>query len=216
MKLLTFIGSPNGRKVEAVINHLGIAVEIEHLDFFGGALRTPEYLAINPNGMVPTLVDGDFVLWESNAIMQYLADEAGDDALFPRDPRQRADVARWQCWELAHFNRAFGTIAFEAVAKPKYGLGPTNQALVDMAQTDLARFAPVLERHLASRAVLVGTGLTIADYSMIKLEAYQEALPFDWAPFPGINAYFARLRKIDHWVKTAASPAAVGRKPQAA
>ena len=73
----------DSRKVEAVIDHLGLDVEIVHHDFAGGGLRQSEYLAVNPNGMVPTLVDGSFILWESNAIMQYLADKAGGDPLFP-------------------------------------------------------------------------------------------------------------------------------------
>ncbi len=88
------IGSPNSRNVEAVINHTGLPVERKYLGFFDGDLKTPEYLALNPNGKVPSLTDGDFVLWESNAIMQYLADKAGDAALFPKDLRQRADVVR--------------------------------------------------------------------------------------------------------------------------
>jgi glutathione S-transferase len=217
MKLHTFVGSPNGRKVEAVIKHLGLTVEIEHHDFLGGGLRAPDYVALNPNAKVPTLVDGDFTLWESTAITQYLADKAGSDALFPRDPRRRADVVRWQCWELAHFNRAYGTLAFEAVAKPRLGLGPANDGLVDVARSDLARFAPVLEGHLADRRYLVGEGITIADYAMICLESYQLAVPFDWAPFPRLNAYLDRMRRVDAWVLTApASPAAIGRKPRAA
>src|SRR5688572_23984154 len=91
MKLYTVVGSPNCRKVEAVINHLSLTLEREYLDFFTGDLRQPAYLALNPNGMVPTLIDGDMKLSESTAIMQYLADKAtaagGSDALFPRDPR---------------------------------------------------------------------------------------------------------------------------------
>ena len=75
MELHTVGGSPNSRKVEAVIDHLALEVAIVRHDFAG--LRRPEYLALNPNGMVPTLVDGAFVLWEANAIMQYLADKAG-------------------------------------------------------------------------------------------------------------------------------------------
>ncbi|HEY6256572.1 MAG TPA: glutathione S-transferase family protein [Xanthobacteraceae bacterium] len=217
MKLHTFVGSPNGRKVEALINHLGLTVEIEHHDVFDGGLRTPDYLVLNPNAKVPTLVDGAFVLWESAAIMQYLADKAGDDALFPRDPQMRADVVRWQCWELAHFNRALGTLALETVVKPRYGLGTTNDALVETAKADLARFAPVLERHLADRRYLVGDGITIADYAMIALEPYKAAVPFDWTPYPNLNAYVERMRKTDAWARTApVSASAVGRKPKAA
>ena len=166
MELHTFVGSPNSRKAEAVIDHLGLDVRVVHHDFAGGGLRRPEYLALNPSGMVPTLVDGAFILWESNAIMQYLADKAGDDALLPRDPQKRADVLRWQCWELAHFNRAFGTLAFETVAKPALNFGPADASLVAAAQAGLERFAPVLERHLAGREQMVGDGVTIADYSM--------------------------------------------------
>lgn len=203
MKLHTFIGSPNGRKVEAVISHLGLPVQIEHHDVFNGALRRAEYLAINPNGMIPTLVDGAFILWESNSIMQYLADKTGSDELFPRDAQQRADVVRWQCWELAHFNKAFGTLAFETVARPRHNLGAPNEALVDLARSDLARFAPVLEQHLAGREYLVGKGITIADYSMLPFESYRGLVPFDWSPYRSINAYFDRMRTVEHWVRTA-------------
>jgi glutathione S-transferase len=218
MKLYTVVGSPNSRKVEAVINHLGLALEREYLDFFAGDLRQPSYLALNPNGMVPTLVDGELTLWETTAIMQYLADKAsaagGADALFPRDLKRRADVVRWQAWEIAHYNRAFGAIAFETVAKPTFNLGPTDHALVELMTQNLARFAPVLDAHMKGRAYLVGDGITLADYSLIHLEGFKEAIAFDWSPYPNLNAYYERMRKNEHWAKTAPpSREAIGRKP---
>ncbi|MBI4273961.1 MAG: glutathione S-transferase family protein [Rhizobiales bacterium] len=217
MKLHSVVGSPNCRRVEAVANHLGQKLDIEYHDFFAGDLRKPEYLALNANGMVPLLADGAFTLWESNAITQYLADKAGSDTLFPRDPQRRADVVRWQCWELSHFNKAFGTLAWETVAKPTFNLGPTNHALVEIMRDNLKRFAAVLDRHLADRDYLVGNGITIADYSMITPEKFKEAIPFDWAPFANVNAYFERMRKVEHWTRTApANPAETGRKPKAA
>ncbi len=217
MKLHSVVGSPNSRKIQAVINHLGLQVEMEYHDFFAGDLRTPNYLAINPNGMVPTLTDGAFTLWESNAIMQYLADKAGSDELFPRDPQRRADVVRWQCWELSHFNKAFGTLAFETVAKPAFNLGPTNQALVEASRSNLQRFAPILDGHLTARRHLVGDDITIADYSMIHLENFKDAIGFDWSPFPRLNDYFQRMQKVEHWARTApATQSDIGRKPKAA
>lgn len=120
--------------------------------------------------MVPTLVDGDLNLWESNAIIQYLADKAGCDELFPTDSKKRADVVRWQCWELAHFNQAFGTLAFESVAKPSFMEMPSNEAVIEWSQQQLIRFATVLNNHLDGRLFMVGDGLTLADYSMIHVE----------------------------------------------
>ena len=61
----------------------------------------------------------------------------------------------------------------------------------------------MLDRHLRGRQYLVGEGITIADYSMIPLERYQAAIPFDWAPYPNVSVYFDRMRKVDHWVRTA-------------
>src|SRR6185437_8364666 len=73
MKLYGFAGSQRTWKVRAVASYLGIPLDFEQLDFANGATRTPQYLALNPTGRTPTLVDEDFVLWESDAIMQYLA-----------------------------------------------------------------------------------------------------------------------------------------------
>lgn len=217
MELHTFIGSPNSHKVEAVIEHLGLEVEIIYHDFLAGDLRAADYLALNPNAMVPTLTDGDFTLWESNAIMQYLADKAGDEKLLPKDPRRRAAVVRWQFWEQGHFNRAFGTLVFDGVIRPRLNLGAANPALVAKAQADLLRFATVLEGHLAGRSYIAADHLTLADYSLPALETYRAVVDFDWQPFPRINAYFDRLRETPAWAGTAAKDInLIGRKPQAA
>jgi glutathione S-transferase len=197
MQLLTFTGSPNGRKVEAVIHHLKARVEIKHLEFPQG-LKTPEFLRINANGKTPVLIDGDFVLWESNAIMQYLADKHSDTQLFPRDLQPRADVVRWQFWEQRHFNRAFGTLAFEFVAKPHLGL-EQDQHQISQAVTELQRFAPVLEQALEGRQFIVSNQLTLADYALVTFQSYRAAVPFDWQAFPRINAYFDRIKMTPSW-----------------
>lgn len=214
MKLYYVVGSPNCRKVHAVVNHLGLEVEFAYLDFFRGDLREPRYLAINPNAMVPALQDGDLVLWESNAIMQYLADGLPDCRLYPRDRRARAEIARWQCWELAHFNKALGVLSFETVAKPNFMNTPPDAELVKWSQRELGRFAPVLDMAVRERRYLVGDAITLADYSMIHLEGFKDAVPFDWAPYPNLNHYFSRMRAVPAWAGTAPpSPAAVGRLP---
>jgi glutathione S-transferase len=202
MLLYTVPGSPNGRKVEAVISHLGLEVDIRHCNLFNGELRGSEYLAINPNAKAPTLVDGDFKLWESAAIMQYLADKAGDNTLFPRDARTRADITRWQCWEGIYFNAALGTLAFETLAKPRHNAGPPDAGLVEQACATLSRFAPVLNGHMDGRKYLVDDRLTLADYSVAALEPYVNLVPFDFAPYRHIHAYFDRMRQSEHWIRT--------------
>ena len=214
MKIYYVVGSPNCRKVHAVLNHTGLKADFEYLDFFSGDLQSPAYRAVNPNAMVPSLVDGDLTLWESNAIMQYLADKAGADDLFPREAKRRADVVRWLAWELAHFNRAFGILSFETVAKPNFMKMAPNAPLVEWAQDQLKTFAAVLDAHMAGRIYVSGDKPTLADYAMIHLELFKDAMPFDWAPYPNVNAYFDRMRKVDHWAKTApARPELMGRKP---
>lgn len=215
MKLHYVVGSPNCRKVHAVINHLDLHVEFIYHDFFDGELRSPAFLKRNPNGMVPVLEDGDLSLSESNVIMQYLADAAPSNALLPRERKLRADVLRWQNWETAHFNKALGVLSFEAVAKPVFMKAEPDADAVSWSTRELARFAPVLDRALDGRTFLVGDGTTLADYSMIHLENFKDAVPFDWQPFANVNAYFERMRVDPHWVRTApSSPQAVGRRPR--
>ena len=89
----------NCRKVLAGLDLLGTPFEINHVDYFAGAHKKPEFLAINPNGALPAAMDGDFALSESNAILQYAADLAGSNKHYPSDLKSRADVNRWLLWE---------------------------------------------------------------------------------------------------------------------
>ncbi len=208
MKLYILPASPNSRKVLAVVHHLGLTPEIASLDLAAGDLAKPEFLALNPNGMVPVLVDGPVRLWESNAINQYLVEKAGGSSLFPRDLQIRADIVRWQFWEQAHFNKAFGTLVSESVIKPKLGLGEASIGLVEFCLRETGRFAKVLEAHLRGRSTLVGDDISLADYAMVCLENYRGATPFDWSPFPDINRYFDAIRDTEAWTRaTSLQPA---------
>jgi glutathione S-transferase len=213
MELYIVQGSPNCRKVQTVVNHLGLLVEYHYLDFFAGDLADVEFGQINPNRMVPVLVDGDLRLWESNAIMQYLADQVPGNSLFPQDPKLRADIVRWQCWELAHYNKALGQLAFETILKPNFMQLQPNQPIVDWCRQELQRFAPVLETSLGGRDFLVGNELTLADYSVAHIEMFVDAVGFDLAAYPNLQAYYGRMRDISHWARTAVSPEEMGRRP---
>src|SRR5262249_46337935 len=118
IELYVFPPSPRAFKAMAVANHLGIDAALHMVDLVKGEQNTPEYAALNPNMRMPTLKDGDYVLWESNAIGQYLAAKKPESGLFPKDERVRLDVTRWQFWDLAHWDPACAIFIFENVVKP--------------------------------------------------------------------------------------------------
>nr|PZN19476.1 MAG: hypothetical protein DIU78_20975 [Pseudomonadota bacterium] len=105
MKLYQFPFSPNSQKVVALAYELGVPLTLQTVNVFKGETRTPQILAKNPNGKVPILEDGEFVLWESNAILGYLAGVAGRADLAPTGVRERAAVERWLAWEGQHSGR---------------------------------------------------------------------------------------------------------------
>jgi glutathione S-transferase len=118
MKLYMNSTSPNVRRVRLTAAVLGLQLEEKNLDLAKGEQNKPEFVALNPNGAVPTLVDGDFVLTESRAIMQYLASKKPESGLLPRNERARAEVTRWQFWDSSHFSPQLGTLTFQRVLKP--------------------------------------------------------------------------------------------------
>ncbi len=106
MKLYTHPLSPACRKVLVTAAILDIPLELVVVNAQASEHRTPEYMKLNPNALFPTLCDGDFILWESNAIVQYIASKKAGNSLWPDDARLRVDITRWQSWELAHWGPA--------------------------------------------------------------------------------------------------------------
>ena len=203
MRLYLVYGSPSCRKVQAVVSYLDLDVEEVALSFTAGDLATPDFLALNPNGLVPALEDDGFVLWESNAIMQYLATKQGASPLFPTDPKARADITRWQYWEQAHFNRAMGTLVFEKSIKPTFGLGEPDAALVEAATHNFHRYAPVLEAQLQRQAFVADDGVTLADFSVGAMLGFAEPAEVPLQDYPAINTWRRRLEAIPAWADSA-------------
>ncbi|HTB72727.1 MAG TPA: glutathione S-transferase family protein [Polyangiaceae bacterium] len=204
MKLYHNPLSPNVRRVRLTAAVLGLELEEKKLDFAKGEHKNPEYLALNPNGAVPTLVDGDFVLTESRAIMQYLASKKPESGLLPRDEAGRADVTRWQFWDAAHFSPQLGTLGFEKVIKPMMGLGDPDNAKVQEALGNFRRFAAVLDKRLAGKQFIVGNALTIADLTIASSLMYSKQAEAPVAEFPNVQAWFSRICELDGWKKASA------------
>ncbi len=208
MKLYGFPPSPNTWKVRAVAAYLGIPLDIQFVDLTKGDQHKPDYLALNPNGRTPVLVDGDFKLWESTAILHYLVAQK-PNALVPQDGRGRADVIRWQSWALAHWNKeACEPLLFQRLVKQILNAGPPDEVVVAAATEQFEKCARVLEAHLSNQSYLVGNGITLADFSVAASLFYADRGGFPLAEFPKTREWFGRVSSLACWKDTAPQLAA--------
>jgi glutathione S-transferase len=212
IELYVFPPSPRAFKAMAVANHLGIDWTMHIVDLVKGDQKSPEFAALNPNQRMPVLKDGDYVLWESNAIGQYLAGRKPESGLFPGDERRRLDVTRWQFWDVAHWDPACAIFLFEHVAKPLVFKGgdPDSAALAKGAEL-FHRAAKVLDGHLKGKRFVTGAALTLADFSLGAPLNYAELAHFPLEPYGEIRRWYADLRALPAWQKTVAQsvPAAL-------
>ncbi|MBX6420912.1 MAG: glutathione S-transferase family protein [Nevskia sp.] len=205
MQLYVFPPSPRARKPLAVVHHLDLPCEIKVLDLVKGEQKRPEYLKLNPNGRMPTLVDGDFVLWESNAIIQYLADKKPGE-LMPVDARGRAEVQRWLCWDLAHWDPACASLLFENMIKPVFRGAAPDPAQVKEGEDKFRQLAPVLDAHLASRDWLLGKNLSVADFALAAPLHYAGVGKIPVDEFANIKRWYGQLASLEAWRKSAPPP----------
>lgn len=197
MKLYYF-ETINPQKACAVARYLDSPVEFMRVDLAKGQHKSPDYLAINPNGKVPTLVDGDTTLWESNAIMCHLARAAKSD-LWPTDPVKQIEVLKWLSWNSEHFTRHAGTLYFNHVIKPKFGLGEPDMKAVEEATEFTKQFGAVLDDHLASRTFLLGDHLTVADFAVSVTLPHAEKIRLPLGGFKNIARWQSHLEELPGW-----------------
>ena len=198
--------SANGRKALAVSLHLGLDPKVMLVNVYKGEGRATDYLAVNPQGKVPSLVDGSLMLWESNAILMYLAEAYGDHRLWSTDPKRRADLARWLFWESAHWQPTLTEVLRPVVAQ-KLGLAPASpKARADWSDPRFTSLAELLDMQLADRPFIGGVELTIADFSLAGMMTYARACDFPFDKYPNIAKWYARIEALPAWQKTAAAP----------
>jgi GST-like protein len=150
--------TPNGRKVPILLAELGWRCQLHLIDLGKNEQKSPTYLAINPNGKIPALVDEDVVLFESGAILEYLADKAG--RFLPREPRTRAEVLSWCWWQVGGPGPFFGQLGSFRREQP-----PDEHA-VDKMFSESRRLAGVLDARLLGRTWVAG------DYSIADMMLY--------------------------------------------
>jgi len=203
MKLYHFPASPNSRRVLAVAYHLGLDLELEEVDLTQGEHLRPAFIRLNPNHKVPTLVDGDFVLWESAAIMLYLVSKKPGTTLWSEDPRVQADIHRWLFWNVANWSPACGIFIFEHLVKKFTNQGPPDPSEIERGAGLFHRFATVLDDYLQGRVWLVGNTVTLADYAVAATLDLAEAAQMPVDKYRNIRRWYGDIEKLEAWKKSA-------------
>ncbi|CAL79386.1 putative glutathione S-transferase (gstA/gst-like) [Bradyrhizobium sp. ORS 278] len=197
-RLYHFALSGHAHRARLMLSLLGLPCELVDVDLPGGAQKQPDFLALNPFGQVPVLVDGDAVIPDSNAILVYLAgryDPAG--RWWPRDPLGQAQVQRW-------LSAAAGPLAFGAAAARIATLfgAPLDMARAHQIANNL--FA-VMERELGVRPFLTGETPTIADVALYSYTAHAPEGGVSLTPYPNVGAWLARIADLPGFVPMQAS-----------
>lgn len=189
MKLLGRLTSINVRKVMWTAAQLGLVLDRED---WGAGFRSPQepgYLALNPNGLIPVLLDGDFVLWESNSICRYLAYRQGATALLPAEPQPRARVEQWMDWQAGELNNSW-RVAFMALVRGQ----PAAPEAIAAGVANWNRHMGLLDAQLArTGAHVCSDAFTLADVVLgLSAQRWLNA-PIERPELPAVRAWMARL-----------------------
>ncbi len=199
MKFYIFICSPRAFKVMAVANHLGLDYELQQLDPTKGEHLSAAYATVNPNKRIPAMEDEGFILWESNAIAQYLASKKPETGLLPPDGRARAQVNQWQFWDMSSWDPACAIIVFERLVKKMLGMGEPDPAKVQEGEQNFHRYAQILNDDLRGRKFVIGNTLTLADFSLGAWLNMAQPARFPLGQYEEIKRWHASLMELPAW-----------------
>ena len=201
MTTLTIWGRANSSNVMKVLcaaDELGLAYVRHDVGGAFGGNRAPEYLAKNPNGLVPTIeLDGEIV-WESNTIVRLLGDRYGRDTLWPSDPILRARAERWMDWQLGTLGAPMTTLLFQLIRTPEAERKPD---LIAAALETAGKHWTMLDQHLATNAYVGGDRFTLADLSPGTLVARWFRFQVTRPDLPHLAAWYARLQQRASYAK---------------
>lgn len=192
LRVLGKTTSINVRKVLWTCDEIGLGfVQEDWGSGFRDTLST-DYLRLNPNGLVPVIVDGDLILWESNTIIRYLAAAYGTTDLLPAAPRERARVEQWMDWQATEFNTAW-RYAFQALVRkdPAY----SDERQIAASVQAWSRHVGILDAHLSQTgAFMLGDNFTLADIPIgLAINRWFLTPIGDRPAYPAVSGYYERL-----------------------
>lgn len=178
---------------------LGIEYETIEVNLFRGEHRRPEFAAINPHRKVPVLEDDGERIFESNAILVYLAKTRQTGGKWPTRPADEARALRWMFFESMHLAMQCGTVWWEDIVKPAIGRGGSEEPVLAEAVEELDRSLALLDEHFRERPFLMGDDLTLADCAVGVTVATLRNTRLDDGRFPNVVAYRERMRARPSW-----------------
>ena len=168
-----------------------------------GVVNTPEYRMLNPNGLVPTIDDDGFVLWESNAIVRYLAAKHGRGSLLPNDARAQAVADQWMDWQISLFWPTIRPLFMGLVRTPE---AERDHRAIDNSRAKTAEVLGIVDSHLASQPFLAGDTLTIGDVPMGCSIWRWMALPIERPRLANLERWFDALTQRPAYKKIVMLP----------
>ncbi|HYM31259.1 MAG TPA: glutathione S-transferase [Candidatus Cybelea sp.] len=190
LKIWGRANSINVQKALWCADELGLAYERTDIGGPFGGNKEPAYLKLNPNGLVPTIEDDGFVLWESNTVVRYLSAKHGLGSLCPADIRARADVERWMDWQLSTINPGMTQIFWGWIRTPPE---KRDLAAMEAARVSLSELWARLDGHLRDRAFVGGGAFTMGDIPVGALAYRWFNLPIERPNLPALKAWYERL-----------------------
>ena len=204
LRLHAFPLSPRSFKVLFAAHQIGIEYELVPISFVAGDHRTARFSELNPNQRVPVLEHDGYSLWESNAIVQYLAALKPASGYLPVELRERMSAVKWQFWESGHWDPACAVFMFQRFVKPKFGLGEADPAEIKRGEQEMAKLAPVLDAQLTQTRYVAGERMTVADLSLASTLCSWEQVQMPIADYRGIQRWLAEFRALPAWTRTVA------------
>ena len=190
LKILGRKTSSNVQKVLWCCDEIGLSFEREDIGGEFGKNKTPEYLALNPNGLVPTIDDGGFTLWESNSCVRYLAARYGKGKLWPADLQLAANASRWMDWQLSTVNAPGGTLFRALLKNPKDDI---PAAELEAARQRAGEVWKMLDAQLAKTPFVAGKELTVGDIALGNAIHRWFKFPIERPSLPNLKAWYERL-----------------------
>ncbi|WP_342619029.1 glutathione S-transferase [Rhodoferax sp. GW822-FHT02A01] len=184
------LSSLNVRKVVWAAQEVGVPFQRTDAGLSYGVVRTPEYRSMNPNSEVPTIQDGDLVLWESNVIVRYLCAKHANGTLYPQDLTARFDAERWMDWQQTTFNRAAGTAFVQWFRTPAE---KRDMAAIAQSVAATQPLLALLDAHLAQHAYMGGDHFTMADIPLGCDVQRWLGLPEQHPALPNLRRWIAAL-----------------------